>query len=150
MIQLKRFEFNVETLTRTKILEFVNCPLSLVLPNTQGETAKFVYVLYAAVVHSGKNGIAGHYFTVGRHVTDAVQDYQESTQNGEVEQKRSKSKWFNFNDSSVTFCGYSKLRESSQQWKTVGAVPYMLFYYRLPLGVEREKEDDNANENETE
>jgi len=162
----KRFSWNFKTMKRIKRNEAVNCPLTLELPihprhenskqrlkadlnadpmdieekEIECESAK--YVLYSAVIHSGKSAEFGHYYTIGRHVEDSLASYH----GGRVGQ----GTWFMFNDRTVSKSSYNALCGVSQFYKS--DVPYILFYRLIDDEIkrEKEKEDDDDDENEDE
>merc|ERR1712113_519402 len=106
IICFKRFSWNYETMKRMKKNDWVNCPLTLDIPIKSDKIGK--YVLYAAVIHSGRSAEFGHYYTIGRESNDM---------NGS-------GQWFMFNDRRVTLSDYEKLCKLSRNYTT--DVPYML------------------------
>ena len=121
IICFKRFSWNYQTMKRTKKSDWVNCPLTLELP-IKDNTQK--YVLYAAVIHSGRSAEFGHYYTIGRYIKNINID---------------NDKWYMFNDRIVSISAYDKLCSVSHIYKT--DVPYLLFYKRI--------DQLNENENDT-
>ena len=109
--------------------QWVNCPLTLDIPISDGkECNKMVkYVLYAAVIHSGRSAEFGHYYTIGRHSYDTDE----------------KGKWFMFNDRRVTLSDYEKLCKVSKYYNT--DVPYLLFYKLMDEELDKSKNADKCD-----
>lgn len=129
IICLKRFQWNFRTMKRKKIMDWIQIPLVLHLPQSAESAQSTTYVLYASVIHSGACAEFGHYFTIGRHVSDAVNAYNdhENDMKNDSKDDHSHHKWFLFNDSMVSFVDYDQYRTRS---KTTD-VPYMLFYFKI-------------------
>ena len=126
----------------------MDCPLRLELPirrhpesgdqsvkcleiEDEKECGSARYVLYSAVIHSGKSAEFGHYYTIGRHAEDSIK----SLENGGGAER---GRWFMFNDRTVSRSSYDALCGVSQFYKS--DVPYILFYQRIDDEVESAKE----------
>ncbi|ETO22948.1 hypothetical protein RFI_14245 [Reticulomyxa filosa] len=143
VVCLKRFTWDIKLGKRGKILDPVSCPptlsifttsqslspsfssLSVQKDSTEKEHSNDIvehkYVLYAAVVHSGQSAEFGHYYTIARHSSCAIDMYLKQTPEA--------GDWFMFNDSIVSKSSYRNLCSLGNLWKT--DVPYMLFYCRV-------------------
>ena len=97
------------------------------------------YLLYAAVIHSGRSAEFGHYYAIGRHVKKALKSYHEN---------RATDKWYMFNDRSVSISTYDKLCKVSHMYKT--DVPYLLFYKRIDENIPNDDKIVNINDKEKE
>jgi len=141
IICFKRFSWNYQTQKRNKKNDWVNCPLSLQIPivsdgHAGGDRTQITYVLYATVIHSGRSAEFGHYYTIGRHVKNAVKAYNKDADNDS-------GVWYMFNDRLTSVSNYAKLCNVSHIYKN--DVPYLLFYKRID---EENEEDGHANVND--
>eukprot|EP01083_Nonionella_stella_P028064 77290_1 len=142
IICFKRFSWNYTTMKRCKKSDVVDCPLQLRLDvccQEEEEEMKQIehktvqYVLYSVVIHSGKSAEYGHYYTIGRPSTTAACESQNS-------------KWFMFNDRSVSISDYDKLCKVSTYYKN--DVPYLLFYRRVHGNDAIANDNHNADDSE--
>merc|ERR1712176_1412742 len=101
------------------------------------------YLLYSAVIHSGRSAEFGHYYTIGRHVKKSLKAYNE---NGEIDN----GIWYMFNDRNVSMSTYDKLCKVSHYYRT--DVPYLLFYRRIDNKNEElvKKEQESMNKDDIE
>jgi ubiquitin C-terminal hydrolase len=113
IVCLKQFEFNMQTMTRSKLSVPVAFDQVLDVPiiSTDGIPSSARYSLYAEVIHSGTSALHGHYYSFGRHSNANI------------------APWFLFNDSSVTSTSFEAIQQLSLNFRN--DVPYLLFYHRL-------------------
>lgn len=126
LLSLKRFAYDVETKTRSKVLQDVTCPLTLELLVGSGDSVR--YVLSSVVVHSGTSSDCGHYYTYARHSADALKGHVVGSSDSEG-QGHSSDGWFLFNDSHVTLSSFDSFCNLTKRFSKDTA--YLLFYNRL-------------------
>merc|ERR1712242_408174 len=107
---LKRMEWkgNKYRIQPIKNTKFVNCPLSISLPINSNKCIESneektecdykrvkekKYLLYGAVIHSGKSAECGHYYSIGRHINNAIESHKEGIFDN--------NKWYKFDDTNV-------------------------------------------------
>ena len=126
ILSLKRFAYNVETKTRSKVLREVTCPLILELPilgNGSGHSVQFI--LSSIVVHSGVSSDCGHYYTYARHSAEAKKAHKVDSVEA-VDQRHSSDGWFLFNDSHVTCSSFKSICNLTKRFSKDTA--YLLLY----------------------
>ena len=105
------------------------------------DTQQSQYILYGAIIHSGKSAEFGHYYSIARNSSEAINEY---TNNNKKE-----SKWYMFNDSRVSNSSFKSISNLKKYFKN--DVPYMLFYQRIPNIISKQQnKTENNNENDTE
>eukprot|EP01083_Nonionella_stella_P064812 169273_1 len=121
LICFKRYQVNIHTQSREKIMTNVDCPLLLQIERDIYDLQnheKVPYILYAVVVHHGLNAQFGHYYTIGRHSDDALKCYTSNSLGD--------GNWYRFDDSRVSKSSYEQLNALPMH-----DTPYMLFYLRV-------------------
>lgn len=145
LIVFKRYQLDFELNQRQKIMTAVDCPLLLDIDRDihdkhNNETVS--YILYAVVVHNGKNAQCGHYYTIARNSNDAYKCWQNSKniqtdhditkddgkENNDLYDNLDGGNWYRFDDALVTKSSYLELSQLSKR-----DTPYMLFYLRCDL-----------------
>jgi ubiquitin carboxyl-terminal hydrolase 34 len=123
IVHLKRFEFDIKTLQRTKINDICEFPFDLNLkkwcvgPYMSDES--YEYSLVGVLVHSGTIE-GGHYYSYIKE-RDLNDPYY--------------NQWFDFNDTYVSQADISRVKSiafghKSDDWGGYGTCAYLLFYER--------------------
>jgi ubiquitin carboxyl-terminal hydrolase 35/38 len=129
ILSLKRFAYDAETKTRSKVLREVTCPLVLELP-VIGKEHRVQFILSSVVVHSGVSSDCGHYYTYARHSTTAKKAHKlNSEETADQSLRHSRDGWFLFNDSHVTCSSFESICNLTKRFSKDTA--YLLFYSLL-------------------
>ena len=92
------------------------------------------YILYGAIIHSGKSAEFGHYYTIARNSQTAMKDYYSNTD-------ITNTKWHLFNDTRVSDSSYNAIQKLSKTYNN--DVPYMLFYERINANINNNDSDND-------
>eukprot|EP00455_Lapot_gusevi_P053186 TRINITY_DN824_c0_g1_i11.p1 TRINITY_DN824_c0_g1~~TRINITY_DN824_c0_g1_i11.p1 ORF type:complete len:688 (+),score=205.64 TRINITY_DN824_c0_g1_i11:598-2661(+) len=130
LITLKRFSYDFQTNTKSKIFREIDFPLTFRLPLTaasephpseesKAERQGPLYGLYAVIFHSGASADVGHYYCYARE-SDVSNLAQESTSDGG---------WYRFDDHTVSPATFTELKKVTHKYPSDSA--YILFYRQI-------------------
>jgi ubiquitin C-terminal hydrolase len=146
----KRYKYQAGSNVRNKIFTHVQYPSVLQVPVfkspqdvDQNNFSHTRYVLYGAIIHAGSSAQCGHYYSVARHARDALQQAARMDIDPDASDSSDQSRWFVFNDSSVTSSSLSFLQNIQRVFPQ--DVAYCLFYRRAnPEDIAEAKHQDRS------